>query len=73
MVALLDTDSGATMPELIAATGWLPHTTRATLTGPGKPGHAGCLRGYKDPISVVQAALPAIRNWTFVHLGYAAP
>ena len=31
------------------------------------------VKSENDPISVVQAALPAIRNWTFVHLGYAAP
>jgi hypothetical protein len=32
-IALLERDSGATLDELIAATGWLPHTTRAALTG----------------------------------------
>ena len=30
---------GASVPELIAATGWLPHTTRAALTGLRKAGH----------------------------------
>lgn len=30
---LLRRDEGATLAELIAATGWLPHTTRAALTG----------------------------------------
>ena len=33
VVALLERDTGATLDELIAATGWLPHTTRAALTG----------------------------------------
>ena len=33
VVALLGSDGGATLAELIAATGWLPHTTRAALTG----------------------------------------
>ena len=33
MIALLERDTGATLDELIAATGWLPHTTRAALTG----------------------------------------
>ena len=33
VTALLERDTGATLDELIAATGWLPHTTRAALTG----------------------------------------
>ncbi|MHC9419684.1 DUF3489 domain-containing protein [Sphingomonas citri] len=40
VVALLESDEGATLPDLIAATGWLPHTTRAALTGLRKKGHA---------------------------------
>ena len=40
VIALLQRTDGATMPELIAATGWLPHTTRAALTGLRKKGHA---------------------------------
>ena len=37
---LLRRDSGATLEQLVAATGWLPHTTRAALTGIKKKGHA---------------------------------
>jgi hypothetical protein len=37
---LLQSEDGATLAELIAATGWLPHTTRAALTGLRKKGHA---------------------------------
>jgi DNA-binding MarR family transcriptional regulator len=33
VIAILERDTGATLAELIAVTGWLPHTTRATLTG----------------------------------------
>ena len=33
VVTLLSRKDGATLDELIAATGWLPHTTRAALTG----------------------------------------
>jgi hypothetical protein len=33
-------DCGATLEELIAATGWLPHATRAALTGLRKRGYA---------------------------------
>ncbi len=39
VVALLSQPAGATLPELITATGWLPHTTRAALTGLRKKGH----------------------------------
>lgn len=35
---LLRRDEGATLAELVAATGWLPHTTRASLTGLKKKG-----------------------------------
>jgi hypothetical protein len=40
VLALLGQAEGATVAELIAATGWLPHTTRAALTGLRKKGHA---------------------------------
>ena len=39
VIDLLWRDQGATIGELIAATGWLPHTTRAALTGLRKKGH----------------------------------
>lgn len=39
VIALLQRDGGATLPELIIATDWLPHTTRAALTGLRKKGH----------------------------------
>lgn len=38
VVAQLERDSGATVAELMSATGWLPHTTRAALTGIRKRG-----------------------------------
>jgi len=40
VVELLQRDRGATVDELIAATGWLAHTTRAALTGLRKRGYA---------------------------------
>ena len=40
VIALLQRDHGATVDELIAATGWLAHTTRAALTGLRKRGYA---------------------------------
>jgi hypothetical protein len=38
IIALLQRAEGATLDDLIAATGWLPHTTRAALTGLRKVG-----------------------------------
>ena len=40
LAALLLRDDGATLDQMIAATGWLPHTTRAALTGLRKTGYA---------------------------------
>ena len=36
---LLRSPAGASIEELVAATGWLPHPTRAALTGLKKKGH----------------------------------
>jgi hypothetical protein len=33
VLSLLKRPEGATLNELVEATGWLPHTTRAALTG----------------------------------------
>ena len=40
ILELLQRDCGASLKELIAATDWLPHTTRAALTGLRKRGYA---------------------------------
>lgn len=40
LAALIVRDEGATLDQMIAATGWLPHTTRAALTGLRKRGYA---------------------------------
>lgn len=40
VIELLRRDRGATLDELVASTGWLPHTTRAALTGLRKRGFA---------------------------------
>ena len=40
VIELLERDHGATVDELIGATGWLAHTTRAALTGLRKRGYA---------------------------------
>jgi hypothetical protein len=69
VVELLQQDRGATINELMEATGWLPHTSRAALTGLRKRGFAVALdrsdkergsiyRIEKDPNDRVAAALP---------------
>ncbi|TXC73364.1 DUF3489 domain-containing protein [Sphingorhabdus soli] len=40
VVALLKRKDGATLAQLIKATGWQKHTVRASLTGLKKKGHA---------------------------------
>ena len=40
VIDLLQRSDGATIPNLTEATGWLPHTTRAALTGLRKRGYA---------------------------------
>jgi hypothetical protein len=39
VLGLLQRDEGATLEEVISATGWLPHTSRAALTGLRKRGY----------------------------------
>lgn len=39
VIALLQRSGGATLAELVTATSWQPHTTRAALTGLKKKGH----------------------------------
>jgi len=40
VIALLKRDSGASLAEITKATGWLPHSARAVLTGFRKKGFA---------------------------------
>ena len=39
IISLLQRGGGATLGDLVAATDWLPHTTRAALTGLRKKGY----------------------------------
>ena len=39
ILGLLQRQEGATLADLVAATGWLPHTTRAALTRLRQAGH----------------------------------
>ena len=40
VIALLSREQGASIDDLTTATGWLPHTTRAALTGLRQSGYA---------------------------------
>ena len=40
VLELLARKQGVTLSELVEATGWLPHTTRAALTGLRQKGHS---------------------------------
>ncbi len=40
VIGMLSRAEGATIDEVVTATGWLPHTTRAALTGLRKRGYA---------------------------------
>jgi len=53
VIELAQGNDGATLAELVAATGWLPHTARAALAGLRKRGYAvGIDRTYKARGSV---------------------
>jgi len=59
VVELLQRNQGAKLEELIAFTGWLPHTARAALTGLRRRGYDGCLeRGENGRASVYRALAP---------------
>jgi DNA-binding IclR family transcriptional regulator len=57
VLGMLAADKGATLAELIAGTGWLPHTTRAALTGLRKRGF-DVLLSREDGASVYRATAP---------------
>ena len=58
VVELLQRDQGANLDELIAATGWLPHTARAALTGLRHRGYDVRLeRGETGSASVYRAVV----------------
>jgi Protein of unknown function (DUF3489) len=62
VISLLGRKKGAGIEELIAVTGWLPHTTRAALTGLRKRGFAiERSRGEQGTVyRIVTGATPAL-------------
>lgn len=63
VIAMLQRNEGASLDELVLATSWLPHTTRAALTGLRKKGHVINKRSVDNttrycisvPTSVIEA------------------
>ena len=55
VVSLLERANGATLAELVAATGWLPHTTRAALTGLKKKDHV-ITKNKRDDVTCYRIA-----------------
>ena len=54
---LLERTEGASLAELVTATGWLPHTTRAALTGLKKKGKV-IAKGKRDDVTCYFIAEP---------------
>jgi hypothetical protein len=61
VLGLLGRESGASIDELIAATDWLPHTTRAALTGLRKRGYS-IERRREDDATRYRLASPGIHG-----------
>lgn len=55
VLTLLRREQGATLAELVEATGWLPHTTHAALTGLRKKGHA-LAKGKREEVTCYTVA-----------------
>ncbi len=60
VVEMLGRDKGASIEELIAATDWLPHTTRAALTGLRKRGYS--IEWRREDKSTRYRLVPAMIN-----------
>jgi hypothetical protein len=58
VLALLRRGEGASLDELAAVTGWLPHTTRSALTGLRKKGHALAREKRADGTSIYRLVGP---------------
>jgi Protein of unknown function (DUF3489) len=58
VIALLRRSEGATIDVLTKATGWLPHTTRAAITGVRKRGYSVVLDRSAEGASVYRLSDP---------------
>jgi hypothetical protein len=59
LIELLSRKEGARLDDMIEATGWLPHTARAALTGLRKKGH-NVVREQKDGTSIYRIESGAV-------------
>jgi len=55
LLAMLETDDGASVEEISDALGWLQHTVRAALTGLRKKGH-DIVRGKHGSVTTYRIA-----------------
>jgi hypothetical protein len=69
VIALLQRGDGASLAELVAVTGWLPHTTRAALTGLRK---RGCVIAL-DRADKTRGSVYRIEATQMVSCGVASP
>lgn len=58
IIALLEREKGATLEEMMKATSWQPHTTRAALTGLKKKGQT-IERDKRDDVTCYRIAKSA--------------
>ncbi|HZY12176.1 MAG TPA: DUF3489 domain-containing protein [Beijerinckiaceae bacterium] len=57
IIKILSRKSGATLDALTEATGWLPHTARAALTGLRKRGYAFTLERQEGKPSIYRISV----------------
>jgi hypothetical protein len=58
VITMLGAKKGASLTDLVNATGWLPHTTRAALTGLRRHGHAITRTRQADGTAVYRITNP---------------
>jgi Protein of unknown function (DUF3489) len=59
VVAMLQRDEGVTIGDLMSATGWLPHTARAAMTGLRKRGYSVIRERVEAGGSAYRISMPA--------------
>ncbi len=59
LILLLTREAGVTLDQMVELTGWLPHTTRAALTGLRKRGYE-ITSNKVDGVRTYRAKAPAV-------------
>ncbi len=62
VIGILSQEAGATLDEIVSATGWLPHTARAALTGMRKRGYLIVTDRSDRGLGMVYRIAPARKN-----------